>query len=71
MDRKDYLDQNKKIQNCLLYYIENDENCDENFQNLERMINDKNIQNDKHNLSSLFHLVTKIGNNYHRNTYFF
>ena len=34
MNFQEYLDQNKEIQSNILNYIENDENCDQNFQNL-------------------------------------
>ena len=42
MNPSEYLDQNKKIQSSILDYIENDETCDQNFQNLIEMINNKN-----------------------------
>ena len=38
MDIIEYLDQNKEIQCNILSYIEDEENCDENFENLERWL---------------------------------
>ena len=71
MDCSKYLDKNKEIQKTLLNFLENEEKIDSRFHNLLKLFNSINIQNDKHALSMLFHLLTKIGNNHHRSPLFF
>ena len=71
MDCSKYLDKNKEIQKILLNFLENEEKIDARFHNLLKLFNSINIQNVKHALSMLFHLVTKIGNNHHRIPLFF
>lgn len=71
MNCKGFLDENKEIQRTLLDYIENEGINDEYFQNLLTVLNYKNIQNDKHKLSMMLHLIAEIGNNHSRGPYFF
>ena len=68
---EEFLDKNKKIQDELLDFIRNDENDTESFQNLQTLFDDINIRNDKHDLTTLLHLLTKISNNHHRGPSFF
>ena len=57
MNSEEFLDRNKKIQNELLNFIRNDENDTENMQNLQTLFNELNIRNDKHDLTTILHLI--------------
>ena len=71
MNSKEFLDKNKEIQDELLDFIRNDENDTLNFESLQTLFNDFNIRNDKHDLTTLLHLLAKISNNHHRGPSFF
>lgn len=66
-----YIKDMKKIQENLLSYIENDANVEEKFQNLNTILDDLKIRENKHELKSLLHMILKIANNHHRGPDFF
>ena len=68
---KKYLDMMKDIQEKILAFLEDECNCEENFQNLEKIINDTKIRDNQNYFLSLLHLILQIGNNHYRNTNFF
>ena len=71
MSIENYVEQMKNIQNCLLEYLDNEDNVEEHFQNLQIIFEEQKIKENKHRIKSLLHLILKIGNNYHRNSTFF
>ena len=71
MDCNEYIEKFKEIQSALLDFIENDENVDDCLHNLLILFKEKKIQDDKHDLMTLFHLITKIANNHYRGPLFF
>ena len=66
MNANDILAQMKDIQNKLLDFIDNEDNEEENFQNLNSVIDDIEIRNNSHKLSTLLRLLVKLSNNHHR-----
>lgn len=70
MDLNEYLDQMNKIQSNILDYIENEENEEENFNSLQTFFDSIKIQSNKHDICMIFHIVISIGNNHHRNYFF-
>ena len=68
---QDYLQKMQGIQKTLLNYIEENGNTEENLHNLISILEESKICENKHELQSLLHLISKIGNNHHRGLYFF
>ena len=66
MFKQEYLDEMKKIQENILYFIENEEEDDGNFQNFIQIINDFKICDNQHKLKSVLYLITNISQNHHR-----
>ena len=71
MSFQEYLDKMREIQSNLLDFIEDDQNADENFPALQLFFEKLSIQDNKHDLSFLFHLLTKIADNHYRGPFFF
>lgn len=71
MSIQQYLDGMKKIQENLLDFLENEENEEENFQNLNSIFADLKIPDDPHMFKSLLYLIAKISNNHHHEQNFF
>ncbi|KAK8843716.1 hypothetical protein M9Y10_024781 [Tritrichomonas musculus] len=61
----------KKIQRCILDFIEKEDNNEENFQNLEILIDELQIKENKYFIISIFHLIIEIANNHNRSSNFF
>ena len=61
----------KDIQEKICNFLEDESNYDENFENLETIINNTKIRDKKHDFLLLLHLILKIGNNHFRNSDFF
>ncbi|KAK8898159.1 hypothetical protein M9Y10_000430 [Tritrichomonas musculus] len=66
-----YLDKKKKIHSALLNFLDNDEDDEENFQNLNQILDEQRIQYNMHEIKSLFHTIVKIANNHFRRQNFF
>ena len=66
-----YLDAMKEIQENIICFLEEEANSEENFLILESKFNDIKISDSKSYLSSLMHLISKIGDNHHRFPNFF
>ena len=71
MEIEKFIAQNKKLQENILLFLDNDDNNDDYFSNLINFFGDQNICSDKQELSLIFHLITSISNNHHRQTCFF
>ena len=61
----------EKIQRCILDFIEKEDNNEENFQNLEILIDELQIKENKYFIISIFHLIIEIANNHNRSSNFF
>lgn len=59
------------IHNCLLEYLDNEDNVEEHFQNIQVIFEEQKIKENKHELKSVLHLILKIGNDYHCGSIFF
>ena len=66
MTIQDFLDEMRKIQKDLLWFIDQEVKSEENFANLSKTINDLKVYDDKNKLNSLLHLIMHITNNHHR-----
>ncbi|KAK8875970.1 hypothetical protein M9Y10_006151 [Tritrichomonas musculus] len=71
MEIQEYLNHMKEIQQSLLKYIEEDKNDEENFHNLSKIFHEQKIRHHRHKLKSLFHLIVQISNNHRRPPGFF
>ena len=66
-----YIEEMRNIQMKLLNYLDDDDRCEENYQNLKDIINDIQIQNNPHKLKSVLYMVNKISKNHYRKPNFF
>ncbi|KAK8883532.1 hypothetical protein M9Y10_042626 [Tritrichomonas musculus] len=66
-----YMDKMREIQRLIIEFIENDEISNENFNDLIDYFNKQNIKDNKHELKSLLHLISKIADNHQRAHDFF
>ena len=57
MSIKQYLDIFEEVQKDLLYYIEHQENAENNFQKLSNLLEDHKIKSNKHELRLFLHLL--------------
>lgn len=71
MDSNKYLEEMKKVQESILYYLDEDNNIEEKYQTLETLFNDIQIHSIKFKISSLMHLLLQISSNHHREENFF
>ena len=72
MDVQLYLEKLSKLQSNILNYLDNNEDIEENLDNLNNIIFDEIKAHDNiHELRLIMHLITKIANNFHRETNFF
>lgn len=71
MSIKEVSDKMLDIQKILLFYLDNSENVEENFQNLKQLFVDHKIHDNKYDLILTFHLITKIANYHYRPPKFF
>ena len=60
MNVEEYLDDIKSIQSEFLEFIEEDENDEEKFYNLSRILEDKKIRDNKHNLRLFLHHIASV-----------
>ena len=66
MELQEYLEKKKTIQHNLLDFLEKDDDTEENYQNLIKLISDQKITKDRQELKSFLYLISKISNNHHR-----
>lgn len=66
MELQEYLEKKKTIQHNLLDFLEKDDETEENYQNLIKLISDQKIPKDRQELKSFLYLISKISNNHHR-----
>ena len=71
MDIEMYLDELKSLHTNLLYFIDFNENEEENFQKLIKNIEEQNIKADQHELNNFLHLLNEISFNHYRSIDFF
>ena len=71
MNSKEHFDAMKDIQENILYFLEEENNSEENFIILQRKFNDTKIKDNLYELLYLLHLISKIGNNHRRFSNFF
>lgn len=67
----EYTDKMKQIQNSFLEFLEKEDNIEENYQNLTKLIKDQKIEDNQLELKSFLHLISKIAKNHYRNPNFF
>lgn len=67
----EYTDKMKQIQNDFLEFLEKEDNIEENYQNLTKLIKDQKIGDNRLELRSFLHLISKIAKNHYRNPNFF
>lgn len=71
MEIKEELDKMRTIQSNLLQFIDEEDNCEENFENLIKLIEKPEILKDRYNLNELLHIILNIANYHHRGVDFF
>lgn len=68
---QEYLNKMRNIQNSLLKFIDHEDNVEENYQNLIKLLNDQKVQENIHTLKSFLYLMSNILNNHNRTPNFF
>ena len=71
MEYSELLNRKRELQNCILEYIDSQENIDDYFTNLSKLIIEQQIQENPDSLKSLLYLLNTISNDYHRPPDFF
>ena len=71
MNIEEYMEKMKIIQDKILNFIVNEDNDEENYENLIKIINDQQVNRNQHDLKVFLYLIIKIANNHHRNCNFF
>lgn len=66
MEFQEYINETKEIYEALLKYIDNENDCEENFSSLINLFNTKNIREDHKKLQEVLQIVVSILNNHHR-----
>ena len=66
MNYKEYIDKNKEIQNELLLFLDKEDEIEENYQNLHKLITSYKIIDNEHELKSFLYLITNICNNHYQ-----
>ena len=71
MSERDIIEKFKNIQKEFLDFLENEEDPDVNFQNLNQLLKDIKIRDCQHEFRLFLHMLVSICNNYHRGPNFF
>ena len=71
MDYKNYLSEKQKLQSAFLEYIDEEEEIEEHFQNLIKLIEDQNIKKDINEFRLLLHFINNVSNDHYRTKDFF
>ena len=56
----------QEVQNFLLTFLEEDQDIEENYENLMKILTDQKIRENKHELELFLRLINTIGNNHRR-----
>ena len=72
LEIQEYIEKLEKIQNCLLIFIESENDFEENYQNVVNIFEDqKNILNNRQDFGIIHHILIGISNYHHRGPIFF
>ena len=71
MDSFLFIPRMKAIQLAILNYIDEEEETEEKYQNLIKLLNDEKIGDNYHELKSFLYLIQSISNHHYRSTNFF
>ena len=71
MDIQSYYEKNEKLQQGILDFLDDNNNMEENYQNLQAMFDHQHIKEDIHELKLFLYLINKISKNHHRSPNFF
>ena len=71
MYHEGYLEEIKNTQQELLNFLDDDENYEENYQNLNQHLADQKIGDDQEELELFLHLLVKLSNYHHRESNFY
>ena len=71
MELDEYVEHLKNIQSAFLSYIDDVENCEENYQNLVSLLDDQKIREKRNELELFLKLVIQISNDHYRTSNFF
>ena len=71
MNSQQFLDEMIKIQSELLEFLDNESDTEENFQNLNNILKDQNLFEDKHKLKLFLRLLCEISKYHQRGQNFF
>lgn len=61
-----YVDRMKSLQQAILTFIEHENDDEENFENLIKLLNDLKISENHHRLKSFIYLLKSISTNHNR-----
>ena len=61
----------KSIQECILEYLDKEDNTEEYYQNIIQLFIDHNILEKTHEIQLIFRLLSEISDNHHRYPGFF
>ena len=67
----EYIEKMRNFQSKLLHFIDNEDDEEENYKNVIKIIEDQNITKDKHNLKIFLYIINHISNYHHRYHHFF
>ena len=68
---QEYLVKKKTLQKTFLEYLDNQSNCEENYENLICLVNDQKIKNDENEFRLFLRLLDTVSNNHFRTKDFF
>ena len=70
MSIQEYIEKKKELQEKLIKYLDNQNNEEENFTNLINLIQDQQLQADKHEMKIFLYILNQISNHHHRHFHF-
>ena len=70
MSIQEYIEKKKELQEELITFLDNQNNEEENFTNLMNLIQDQQLQTDKHEMKIFLHIINQISNHHHRYFHF-
>ena len=71
MEIEAYLQELKDLHGSILSFIESEDNCDKQFLDLNKVLEEQQITNDKAKSKGLHKIILKIANNHQRTSDFF
>ena len=66
-----YIEKMKEIQDLLLDFLDNEQESEENYAKIIRIIDHQQLQNDIYKLKAILYLILEIANNHHRKPDFY